>query len=141
MFQRLTLVRGLPGSGKSSWAYDIVREWPMVEHFEADMYFLDYNRKYVFNPEKIKDAHNWCQESTRIALAQGKSVVVTNTFVRVWEMEYYRTIAQNFNIEFKVYEATGNYGNVHDVPEAVVERMRSQWEEIPEHWGLTIAMV
>lgn len=143
MFQRLTLVRGVPGSGKSTMAFDILKyDLPMgSRHFEADMYFLGPQGKYTFDGDKIRDAHGWCYASTRIALAQGRSVIVSNTFVRVWEMEHYRTLAQNFNIEFKVVEAKGNYGNVHDVPDDVVERMRSQWEEIPEHWGLTISMV
>ena len=59
MEKTLFLVRGLPGSGKTTFAKqlsDIV--------FEADMYF-ESNGEYKFDPSKIRDAHEWCKGHVR----------------------------------------------------------------------------
>jgi len=99
------------------------------EHFEADMFFME-GGIYRYDPTKIKQAHEWCQSETFKALSNGKSVVVSNTFTRIFEMEPYFEIAKAFGIEPMIIEATGNWPNVHGVPAEVVEKMRKRWEKI-----------
>jgi len=53
---KLTLIRGLPGSGKSTLA----RKLDAI-HIEADQFFIQQNGVYLFNPKKLKAAHEWCQ--------------------------------------------------------------------------------
>lgn len=122
----LVLIRGLPGSGKSTLA----RGMEGFEHYEADQFFTNAEGAYNYDAAKIKDAHQWCQQETHKALANGKSVVVSNTFTRLFEMQPYYEIAKIFGIELRVVEATGNWPNVHGVPEEVLERMRQRWEVI-----------
>ena len=119
----LVLIRGLPGSGKST----IARAMNDHEHYEADMFF-ERSGEYCYDVSKIKDAHEWCQSETFKALANGKSVVVSNTFTRHFEMEPYLTMAKTFGIEPNIIEATGNWPNVHGVPAEIVEKMRQRWE-------------
>lgn len=119
----LVLIRGLPGSGKSTMA----RAMPEHEHYEADMFF-ERGGEYCYDASKIKDAHEWCQRETFKALANGKRVVVSNTFTRRFEMEPYFEMGKTFGIEPHIMEAKGNWPNVHGVPEEVVERMRQRWE-------------
>ena len=57
----LILLRGVPGSGKSTLAKILVGDKEYC-HKEADMYFIDNDGAYKFNPSEIKDAHNWCRE-------------------------------------------------------------------------------
>ena len=52
----LYIVRGIPGSGKSTFAKTLGGQ-----HYEADMYFIDEEGNYKFDGTKIKDAHKWCQ--------------------------------------------------------------------------------
>lgn len=121
----LVLIRGLPGSGKSTMAMgEMFKDF---DHYEADMFF-ERGGEYCYDSRKIKDAHEWCQRETFKALANGKSVVVSNTFTRHFEMEPYFYMAKTFGIEPTILEATGNWPNVHGVPADVVEKMRQRWQ-------------
>lgn len=124
----LILVRGIPGSGKSTKAKQLVEEGLADVHFEADMFF-EVDGDYVFDPSKVKDAHVWCQKETDAALAAGKNVVVSNTFVRKWETAAYFDMAAKHAVDVEVIVATGNYQNVHSVPQEVLLRMKENWEE------------
>ena len=123
---RLVLIRGLPGSGKST----IAREQFVPQgfhHLEADMYFLDHDGNYVWNPDLIGTAHSWCQRCTEEYLRDGDDVVVSNTFTTRREMVTYFKIAKEFGVVPEIIVASGNYQNVHSVPEEVLERMRARW--------------
>ncbi len=120
---KLVLIRGLPGSGKSTLAQTYIG----FDHYEADMWFMR-DGVYSFSPAHIKEAHEWCQERTRLALTASRSVVVSNTFIKKWEMKYYIELAQVLAVPYEIVIATGNYKSIHDVPIEVVERMRRSFE-------------
>lgn len=124
---KLTLIRGLPGSGKSTRAKEISRRAGAV-HLEADMWFMR-NGKYDFDPSKLFLAHRWCQEQTEQNLKMGNSVVVSNTFTRKREAQFYIDLANRLGVELEIITATGDYGSIHDVPDEAIERMRARWEE------------
>jgi len=86
--QNLTLIRGLPGSGKSTVAAGMSESSGAI-HLESDMYFINDEGEYIFDPEKLEDAHHWCLEQTRKYLRMGIPVIVSNTFTRCWEMQKY----------------------------------------------------
>lgn len=120
---KLTPIRGLPGSGKSTMAREIVVA-TYAKHYEADAFFMDRG-VYRFDPAKLPAAHKWCQSMTLDALKEGHDVVVANTFTRLWEMQPY--MEMGFPIE--VIVARGNWPNVHGVPVEAIERMRARWED------------
>jgi len=127
---KLTLIRGLPGAGKSTMAKAMVEADSSLRHFEADQYFVDASGKYRFEPSEIEDAHTWCFAEARDALKNGSSVVVSNTFTRKWEMEPYRKLAKELGVELEILEAKGNYASIHGVPQKTIDAMRSRWEEV-----------
>ena len=125
--QELVLVRGASGSGKSTF---VGKEYPNHVHLETDMYWYDDKGDYNFDPTKLKTAHEWCQRETLNALKDGKNVVVSNTFIKKWEIEPYINMAKELGIPYKIYRMTAQYDNVHGVPLKVVKRMRDTIEPI-----------
>lgn len=130
---KLTLIRGLPGSGKSTRA-DLEAGLTGAIHLEADMYYVGVDGVYRFDPNQIHVAHKHCRDACRSLIALGYSVVVSNTFTRINEIQPYKDIAHGFGADFEVIECTGSYGNIHNVPEETLERMRNRWEELPQDW-------
>ena len=129
MQPKLTIVRGLPGSGKSTRAHEIAMKTGAV-HFETDMFFMRDNGVYDYQKALINTAHDWCLRAARSQLAQGRDVVVANTFSTNWEMEPYFKLAHAHGAQIEVIECAGNFENTHHVPSQAIERMRARWENV-----------
>ena len=80
----LYIVRGVPGSGKSTFAQSL--DCPV---FEADQYFIDSETgEYKFDGSKIKLAHNWCKLRVEQSMEDdSQKIAVSNTFTQEWEMD------------------------------------------------------
>ena len=94
----LRLIRGLPGSGKTTLA----KQYNCL-HLEADMYFIK-NGQYSFDKHQLQNAHQWCLLQTEIALKNNMDVVVSNTFTQLWELERYIKLAVRYNIKYHIIE-------------------------------------
>jgi predicted kinase len=123
----LILIRGLPGSGKTTMARVLAKIG--YAHFEADMYF-ERDGAYAFDAAKLPQAHEWCLQHAVACMAAGVPCVVSNTFTRQWEMQPYIDAAVSAKVPFRVIEATGTWQNTHGVPDAAIERMKARWESI-----------
>ncbi|GMQ46832.1 ATP-binding protein [Vibrio sp. 10N] len=121
---KLTLIRGLPGSGKSTLAKTL-----NAAHYEADMYFVNADGEYCYDASKIADAHAWCQKQVESALAANQDVVVANTFVRLWEMKIYKTLAKRYQAELEIIVCRGRYPNIHGVSDDVIASMQKRWQD------------
>lgn len=119
----LTLIRGLPGSGKTTFAKTF-----RVVHLEADMYFTDPQGNYNFDPLLLKDAHLWCLQQSELHIKNGENVVVANTFVRQWEMQAYRQLAKTYNARLTVKTCIGKYKNTHGVTQQTIDKMKKNWQ-------------
>lgn len=126
----LILLRGLPGSGKSTVAELIGAKGAGYAHFEADMYFME-DGVYKFDPTKLRMAHNWCQIQTEKAMADDTAIViVSNTFTQEWEMERYYELGKIYNYRVTSLVVENRHGgvNVHNVPEDKLEAMRNRFQ-------------
>ena len=125
---KLTIVRGLPGSGKSTYAQTIVSL--STVHVEADMFFTEFDGEYKFNADLLGAAHDWCYGAAAMCLNDGLNCVVSNTFTKMWEMEKYLALATKIpDLQIDVVEMRTRYGSIHNVPAEKVEQMKNRWEE------------
>jgi hypothetical protein len=127
MTKTLILLRGLPGSGKST----VASLFGDVPHFEADMYFINSDGNYEFKPERIREAHEWCQHAVHIHMQQGSPiVVVSNTFTTEWEMDAYQMFAEEegYRVVTLVVENRHGSENIHGCPPEKVEMMRERFQ-------------
>ena len=133
MEKNLYIVRGLPGSGKSTFARSIAKPYQI---FEADQYFMKRG-KYTFDMSKLKDAHDDCKQRVARRMRENlfnsiffNNIVVSNTFTQEWEMKFYRNIARRYG--YKVHTIiveNRHYGtNIHGVPEDKLQVMEDRFE-------------
>jgi len=123
---KIILIRGLPGSGKTTAA----KEFDCF-HLEADMFFVRDNI-YSFNKEHIKEAHEFCQKMAETIMETGADLVVSNTFTTKKELDPYLTLAKKYNYDISVFTVVGNFKNKHNVPEEVIKKMKNRFEKIEE---------
>ena len=126
----LFILRGLPGSGKTTLAKSIG-----AVHFEADMYFM-VGKEYKFDVTKLKQAHAWCQDQVRISMKNSDNkigdlrIAVSNTFTQEWEMEPYVEMAKEYGFKVFTLIVENRHGGVnqHEVPEDKIELMKNRFE-------------
>lgn len=134
----LFIVRGLPGSGKSTYISDTLNnlDYPFsVEWFEADMFYLT-NQGYQWRKEHLFHAHSWCYYNTFQTIYSGRDCYVSNTFTTLKEMQRYLDLPSILPCDIKIIELHSQYKSIHDVPEETFQRMKSRWytfETLPEH--------
>jgi len=125
---KLILIRGIPGSGKSTLA-NAIKSACGGEVCEADQYFTSHDGKYEFDHSRIKEAHSYCRSKAEHFLIRGSDVIVSNTFIRKWEMNAYFDMAKRYNAQVIVLVARGQWENTHNVPIDVINRMIKDFEE------------
>jgi predicted kinase len=124
----LVIIRGVPGTGKTTLARQVFVPMGYV-HCEADMFFAGRGGTHPFSKDLWPQAHNWCKMQVCKAMRAGRNVVVTNTFTQHWQYQSYLNLAHAFGYQVRIISLTREYGSVHHVPAAEMERIRGIWEE------------
>ena len=130
MTKKLIIIRGVPGSGKSTQAKKFLESFNSenipAKHFEADMFFMR-NGKYKWNPMLCGKAHQWCFDKVFNAFETSDVVIVSNTFVTNNELIKYVDEAKARGYEITVYRMDNEFQNQHEVPEATIQKMKSNF--------------
>lgn len=125
----LTLIRGLPGSGKSTFARKLVESNKnVISHLETDMFFFDEKGDYQFDVTLLSEAHRWCQMQCGSLLKKKQSVIIANTFIKQWEITPYRQLAKKYDAKLVIKVCRGNYQSIHNIPESTIKKMQQQWQ-------------
>lgn len=121
----LFLIRGLPGSGKTTLAEQLDSVGFVDEIVAADDFMVDEEGNYVFVPSRLSHAHEMCLNLTRIFLTEGLRVAVHNTFTTEKEMAPYFELAEELGVQITTLVVENRHGSksVHGVPEHTLERM------------------
>ncbi len=125
----LYIIRGIPGSGKSTFAKKLAKELN-CQYFEADQYFTDDKGVYNFDPPKIGAAHAWCFREVEKALKRGNDVIVSNTFIKQWELDKYIEVSKEFKHNITIHRMTNSYGSIHNVPSDAIDRMKENMVDV-----------
>lgn len=127
MNKTLFLLRGLPGSGKTTLAQTIADGL-----FAADDFFHDPETgAYNFDASKLGIAHRQCQDNCENAMQHGfRKIAVHNTFTTVKEMQPYYELAKLYGYVVHSLIVENRHGgqNVHSVPEAAMDRMERRFD-------------
>lgn len=120
----LILIQGLPGSGKTTLAKRISKEFN-IPYFEADQYFEDKDGNYNFNPDQLYQAHLRCKINCGRSLRYDKqSCIVSNTSLSDKELKDYYNIAKQNSAKIFLIRLESNYGSIHNVPQETFEKMK-----------------
>ena len=120
----LFIVRGHPGSGKSTYARHLMETHPGAAHIENDEFFTDAAGRYAFDITRHEEAKTWCLDQTREALSKGRDTVVSNTFTTLKELQPYLDLGYRT----QVVEMELNYTDTHQVPKDVIEAKKQAFE-------------
>jgi predicted kinase len=125
----LILLRGLPGSGKSTLGIALSEngKYPV---FSVDDYFTK-SGNYNFEFDKNHLAYKQCEQSTSAALQAGiEKVFVANTFTMDWEIEpYFKMASENHYSVFVItVEKYHNGSNVHEIPDDQIRKMAEKYQ-------------
>ena len=132
----MVVLRGLPGSGKSSLARILAGNSDNITVCSADQYFETKNG-YEFSKDDLGKAHEFCYDRCREALESNRSAIVDNTNSRLSEYQKYLDLADEFDVEYQIIEVVcrdREQGRIfserttHMVPHRVIIQMMSRWE-------------
>lgn len=117
---RLVLIRGLPGSGKTTKAMGYVNDG--YKHLEADQFFT-VDGHYRFDARQLPEAHAWCLDQAREALKAGEFVCVANVFATTEDIKLYVELSA----AYQIVEANYPGQSSHTVPAATLRTMEATW--------------
>ncbi|NXP16826.1 N4BP2 protein, partial [Scytalopus superciliaris] len=135
--QVLVLLRGVPGSGKSYLARNLLEDNPGGIILSTDDYFYKHGQ-YHYDPDCLGEAHDWNRKRAKEAFEMGISpIIIDNTNIQAWEMKPYVTLAQQFKYKvmfrepdtwwkFKPRELERR--NIHGVSKEKIKRMLERYE-------------
>ncbi|KFO33363.1 NEDD4-binding protein 2-like 2 [Fukomys damarensis] len=133
----LILLRGLPGSGKTTLSRILLGQSRDGIVFSTDDYF-HHQDGYRYNVNQLGDAHDWNQNRAKQAIDQGRSpVIIDNTNTQAWEMKPYveMAIGKGYRVEFHEPETWWKFDpeelekrNKHGVSRKKIAQMLDRYE-------------
>ena len=138
----LVILRGLPGSGKTSFAKelteDLKKKGISTTTSSTDDYWYDDEGNYLFDPYFLRDAHEWNQNRVRQDLKANVSVVIVDNCNMAREhIAPYTSLAKEFGYEvmeiivgdFDTKSALEYHRRcTHNIPLPTIKRLATTFE-------------
>ncbi|ELU04303.1 hypothetical protein CAPTEDRAFT_117145 [Capitella teleta] len=131
----MVILRGPPGSGKSTIAREIQFEGVVLS---TDEFFVKPNGQFQYDFTKIGDAHQWNQQRAKESCEVGRNpIVIDNTNSQAWEMKYYVALADEHMYHIEIMEPSTQWKykpkelakrNTHGVTLETIVRMLDRYE-------------
>lgn len=119
----IKILRGLPGSGKSTWA----EKQSGAIIVSTDRFMVDDSGNYEFKREKLPEVHLRCYRVLDIYLriyTDKQLILVDNTNLSIAEIAPYYALGEEYEHNVTILEFSGGYQNVHGVPPETLEVMK-----------------
>lgn len=125
----LYLIRGLPGSGKSTFAAMLARTLD-CDHWEHDKYLYTEEGEYLWTEKRMAYAYRQCLRDTEATMERQEPVVVSNVFPTAKSLKNYRKLAEKYGyrVTYIVVENRRGGVNIHDVPQEALDNMREAFQ-------------
>lgn len=125
----LYLIRGLPGSGKSTFAATLADSLD-CNHYEHDQYLFTEEGEYLWTEKRMAYAYRQCLRDTEDTMIEGEPVVVSNVFPTSKSLKNYRKLAEKYGyrVTYIVVENRRGGVNIHNVPEEALADMRKAFQ-------------
>lgn len=146
MKPRLTIVRGIPGSGKTHHVLEIIeKKYPphstrIARPVSNDDFYG--NNYHLWSKQSVFWAAQWCQGQAAQALLKGYDTFVHNTFIYIEHILPYIRMAKNFGVDLYITRPDTEWRSnwkecakrcTHNVPAETIKRMAEEFE--PLRWG------
>lgn len=133
--QKLIIVRGHSGSGKSTFAQQKIQEF--LTSFPEGIVFHIENDKFL----NVNGVYHWCKSAFLVAKKQAQQeilsafqfvecnpsqsvlIIISNVGVNITEIERYRTFAENSRMAIEIYRMQNFFPNLHQVKKSTVYSM------------------
>lgn len=132
--KHLIIMRGLPGSGKSSKAKTLGIGGVV---YSTDDFF-DVDGKYMFDPTKLKEYHEKNQHRTELAMRKGVTpIVIDNTNIMADHMKPYVKLGDMYGYKISIEYPETDWAwdadqlaskNTHGVPKNSIQRMLDNFQ-------------
>lgn len=131
--QRFILLRGHQGSGKSTFAKELITQFindypnATIVHIENDLLLTDEHGQYTWSPEKLDKAQRYGLNKTKETLKLGRAnpsqdilIINSNTNQKSSSCIHLLQMARKHGFETQIYRLHNFFDNTHNVKQSDV---------------------
>jgi predicted kinase len=143
------IMRGLPGSGKSTIYHRLVKKYftenpchKSTIHCSADNYWTAIDGSYKFDLTRVPQSHHFClRVFCEHGMRMSHLIFLDNTNTSLWEFSHYVKIAEAYDyktviITLNISVETALARNIHNVPEKTIRNMYKRLNDVDNNLKL-----